>query len=343
MAQRNEDDEDDPNRRFPQPPARETEDGTPRRIGVELELIGPDVVQVAELVAQHIGGEAERRSRYEYVIRGDGAGDWRVELDQELLKRMGREREEQDGEVSTVTEAAEELLRLGSELLVPVEVISPPLPMERLPEFEPLTDALREAGGKGTAAGLAYAFGLQFNPELPALDAATITRYLKAFLCLYDWLRSRSDVDATRIVTGFARPFPGRYVRKVIDPDYWPDRDTLIDDYLADNPTRNRALDLLPLFDHIDPEKVGAAVDDPRVKPRPTLHYRLPNSELSRKEWGVHVAWSDWLQVEHLASDEDRLDGICRAYREMLEKPLAGLVKNWAEESGRWLVDPEDL
>lgn len=340
MAQRS---TDDPDRQFPLPPVRENEDGEPRRIGVELELIGPDVEEVAELVARHVGGEAEALSRYEYVVDGDEAGEWRVELDQELLKKMGRDREEKDGEVDPVTDAAEELLRLGSELLVPVEVISPPLPMERLAEFESLTDALREAGGKGTAAGLAYAFGLQFNPDLPALDAATITRYLKAFLCLYDWLKSRSDVDATRIVTGFARPFPGRYVNKVVDPDYWPDRDTLIDDYLADNPTRNRALDLLPLFDHLDPDKVEAAVDDPRVKPRPTLHYRLPNSELSQKEWGVHVAWRDWLQVEHLACEEDRLDAICRAYHELLDKPFGRLLENWANDSERWLVDPEDL
>jgi hypothetical protein len=31
-----------------------------------------------------------------------------------------------------------------------------------------------------------------------------------------------------------------------------PDLDTLIDDYLEYNPTRNRALDFLPLFLHLD-------------------------------------------------------------------------------------------
>ena len=307
-------------------------------MGVEIELIGLDVEQAARIVARHVGGALAARSRYEYEIRGDDAGNWGVELDQELLKKMGRARAGRD-EVAFVEDAAEELLCFRSELLVPVEVVGPPLPMHRLVEFDALIEALREAGGKGTGDNPAYAFGLQFNPELPALDAATVARYLKAFLCLFDWLKSRSEVDATRVLTGYARPFPGRYVEKVVDPDYWPDLETLIDDYLADNPTRNRALDLLPLFAHLDEARVRAAVDDPRIKSRPTLHYRLPNSDLGREDWGIHLAWRDWLQVEHLAADEPRLQEICGAYHALLSRPLGGWLKNWAEESERWLTD----
>ncbi|OBX33760.1 putative amidoligase enzyme [Halomonas elongata] len=40
----------------------------------------------------------------------------------------------------------------------------------------------------------------------------------------------------------------------MLDPDYQPDLRTLIDDYLEYNPTRNRELDLLPLFAYLDPE-----------------------------------------------------------------------------------------
>lgn len=181
-----------------------------------------------------------------------------------------------------------------------------------------------------------YAFGLQSNPELPSLDAETITRYVQAFLCLYDWLKSRSRVDAIRKLTGCSRFFPAEYVRRVLDPDYRPERSALIDDCLRDNPTRKRGLDMLPLFAHLAEDRVRAAVDEPRVKARPTLHYRLPNSEMGRADWGVFVAWRDWLEVERLACDPERLHDICSAYHDLLEQPLGGMLSDWAAECVQW-------
>jgi len=221
-----------------------------------------------------------------------------------------------------------------------VEVVSPPLPMERLADVERLIGKLHRAGAKGSGAGVSYAFGMQFNPELPGLDADTIGAYLKSFFCLYDWLAQREAVDLTRRLTGFSASFPGRYLRKVVDPDYAPSLDTLIDDYLEANPTRNRALDMLPLFLHLDKERLRAVVDDPRVKPRPTLHYRLPNSEIHRADWGIHRAWGDWLQVEYLANDRERLDEVCRAYSKWLDEPLGRLFETWHGEVESWLHDP---
>ena len=320
------------------PPVSETAEGEPRRIGVELEMIELDVGTASRIVAMHVGGEVEKTSRYEHVIHGDDAGDWGVELDYEFLKELGRERGESGDEFAeAVGDVAESVLRAGAEAVVPVEIVSPPLPLERLADVQALVPVLRDAGAKGSGAGLSYAFGMQFNPELPALDAATVTAYLKAFFCLYDWLAERESVDLTRKLTGFSASFPGRYVRKVVDPDYRPDTDQLIDDYLADNPTRNRALDMLPLFLHLDRDRVRAVVDDPRVKARPTLHYRLPNCEIHREDWGIHLAWGDWLQVEALAHDRERLEEVCRAYADWLDKPLERLLERWHEECERWL------
>ena len=119
------------------------------------------------------------------------------------------------------------------------------------------------------------------------------------------------------------------YARKVVDPSYWPTLDTLIDDYLADNPTRNRALDLLPLFAFVDEARVRRAVQDPLVKARPTFHYRLPNSEIHRPDWDFAGAWNDWLQVERLAADDARLAACCAAYSAYLERPLHRLLSDW--------------
>ena len=326
----------------PMPPRTETADGNARRIGVELEMIGLDVAEIGRIVARHIGGEPQKTSRYEYTIQGDEAGDWAVELDFEYLKQKGREDEERDEPLALLDETAEQALRAGAETIVPVEVVSPPLPMRRLADVQSLIARLRRAGAKGTGAGLSYAFGMQFNPELPGLDAATIAAYLKAFLCLYDWLKERSAPDITRRLTRFTAPFPGGYVGKVVAPDYWPELDVLIDDYLADNPTRNRALDMLPLFLHLDEKRVRRTVDDPRVKPRPTLHYRLPNSEIDREDWGIHIAWGDWLQVEALAADRAGLDELCSAYTKWLDQPLEHVLGDWSREVESWLTRTPD-
>ncbi len=319
------------------PPAIRTSEGAPRRVGVEVEMIGLDVAEVSRIVTEFLDGELETLSRYEHLVHGDSAGDWGIELDYGYLKELGRNDEADNDLQELVSDAAELVLRKGAETVVPVEIVSPPLPFERLADIQQLIAILRNAGAEGSGAGVSYAFGMQFNPELPGLDAKTVTAYLKAFFCLYDWLMKQTKIDLTRKLTGFSASFPSNYVKKVIDPDYWPDQDTLIDDYLADNPTRNRALDMLPLFLHLDEERLRAVVDDPRVKARPTLHYRLPNCEIDRDDWGVHLAWNDWLEVEELACDRDTLQQVCIAYAEWLDQPLQRLFDDWADEVTRWI------
>jgi len=66
--------------------------------------------------------------------------------------------------------------------------------------------------------------------------------------------------------------FGSSYVTKVLNPAYKPDLDQLIEDYLESNNSRNRSLDLLSLFAHFDEDRVSAAVNDDRIKARPTLH-----------------------------------------------------------------------
>ncbi|MGB5352765.1 MAG: amidoligase family protein [Woeseia sp.] len=323
------------------PPKTTTAEGEPRRIGVEIEMIGLGVEEVSDIVRREIGGKLDVSSPYEHFVRGDDAGDWGIELDYAYLKERGREDEADDQLQVMIDDATESILRAGAEAVVPVEVVSPPLPLTRLADIQRLIVSLRKAGAKGSGAGVTYAFGMQFNPELPALDAKTIAAYLKSFFCLYDWLMQQSAIDLTRRLSGFSAAFPASYVEKVVNPDYWPDQDTLIDDYLAENPTRNRALDMLPLFLHLDKKRLRAVVEDPRVKPRPTLHYRLPNCEIDRADWGVHIAWNDWLQVEALANDAQRLEKICTAYSKWLDKPLARLFENWGDEVTNWMDQAE--
>jgi hypothetical protein len=307
-----------------------------RRVGVEIEFSGLTLEQSADILCDLFGSSLTQPGRYEIEVHGDPAGPWQVELDFAFLKALGRRRLDDDL-AGRVQEAAEDTLRAIAERIVPVEVVGPPLPMDRLGDVNRLIDALRAAGARGTGDDPIYAFGMQLNPELPDTDVDTVRAYLQAFLCLEDWLRQRSRVDLTRRLTFFADPFPKDYAKRVCDPDYAPNRDALIADYLDANPTRNRSLDLLPLFLYLDEARVRARTDDELVKARPTLHYRLPNSEIDRPDWSLNEPWDDWLVLERLVAEPRRLTDLCRRYRDFLDSPLQRLTDNWAERTQRWL------
>ncbi|WP_213003987.1 amidoligase family protein [Parahaliea maris] len=325
---------------WPLPPRQETATGDPRRVGVELEFSGMDIESIAGIMLSELGGEAEVISPYEQILRDSSLGTFGLELDYGYLKQLGRERNiEEDSDLEQFGEA---LLKLVAEQLVPHEIVSPPIAMGDLWQLGDLLQRLRQAGAKGTRHAAVYAFGLHLNPELPDLEAPTILAYMRSFLCLYEWLVEREQVDLSRRITPYIDPFPRKYVTRVLDADYSPDLPLLIDDYLKFNATRNRALDMLPLFSHLDAPRVRAAVDDDRVNPRPTLHYRLPNCQVDEGNWSLASPWRNWLQVEALASDERRLALACRAYRQHLDSPAGGLFRDWPEGVSRWLL-PELL
>ena len=321
------------------PPWEKNAEGKTRRVGVELEMSGLNLDALANQVARYFGLDITSDGRYERLLQGDPAGDWMVELDYDLLKRLGREERTDQTLAGRLDRSAEDVLAWAAEALVPVEIVSPPLPLDRLGEVETLIEHLREAGAKGTTDSATNAFGMQLNPELPSLEPRLMTACLKAFLCLYDWLFARADIDLSRRVTSYVDPFPSAYVKKVLASDYWPDLPTLIDDYLADNPTRNRALDMLPLFAFLDEPRVRAATNDALIKARPTFHYRLPNCEIDKPNWGLYLSWNDWVEVERLAADKDRLQACCDSYLTFLNSPLKRLFGKWdATVEKEWLA-----
>lgn len=320
-------------------PCQTNAQGDTRRVGVEIEMSGLGLHRLAEVSAEVLGLECKQTSRYQYHLKGDSAGDWIAEVDFRILKELGEQSYREGDWEDDVRQGFETLLQRVSEPFVPLELVSPPIPLNRLPLFNDLTTALRQAGATGSSVNLWNAFGLQFNPEVPREDADLILRYLQAFFCLFDWLIVRANVDLARRLSPFTDPFPGKYVRKVLSPGYAPDQAALIDDYLLDNPTRNRALDMLPLFSHLDEARVKAAVVDPLIKSRPTFHYRLPNSEIHEPGWSIDSAWEDWCQVERLACDPERLAACCKAYRQLLDRPWEKWTHDWAQTvEEKWLA-----
>jgi hypothetical protein len=321
------------------PPWLENSEGNPRRVGIELEMSGLDLNQLATTVANFLELEIASDGRYARILRGDDAGDWIVELDFNLLKKMGRETRDAGTLEGGLENSVEEVIAWAAESIVPLEIVSPPLPFDRLPQIEDLVAELRATGAKGTSDHIVNAFGMQLNPEVPATDPAIIGAILKAFLCCYDWIAARAAVDLTRRITSYVDPFPNEYILKVVDPDYQPDMDTLINDYLLHNPTRNRALDMLPLFLHLDEKRVRNVTTDELIKARPTFHYRLPNCDIHKAGWGLHLSWNDWVRMEELAADAERLNACCKRFQQFQRNPLQRWFGNWCEElENKWLA-----
>lgn len=320
------------------PPVTETSNGEIRRLGVELEFSGVDMDSIAGVLADELGGSVRSVGRYECEVVDTEFGPFGIELDYEYLKSLGRKDLDADGEFD-INRLSEEVLAEIAKRIVPFEIVTPPLPMDRIDILDPIVERLRAEGARGTRHSPAYAFGLHLNPEVPALDADTLARYIKAFICLYDWLVRENDVDWTRRLTPYINPFPKDYARLVVNRDYQPNMDRLIDDYLEWNADRNRALDMLPLFAHVDEPRVRSVIDDSRVKARPAFHYRLPNCDVDVSGWGIKMPWKLWLQVEHLSNDPGRLERISRAYAKYLDNPVTVVFKNWANASERWVTD----
>ncbi|ALM53219.1 amidoligase family protein [Halomonas huangheensis] len=293
------------------PPETLNPEGQPRKVGVELEFAGLLPLDTARLAQSLFGGRLEHLSAHRIKLKDTKWGDFGIELDSQYVHPESNANEPEDSDWRRLKHDLDKAYRelLGDVVtgVVPTEIVCPPIPWDQLGELDRLIDELRHHGAKGTDASLLYGFGLHLNPELPALDEATILRYLRAWLLSADWIREQIRVDITREFLPHANPFHQKYCLKVCDEHYAPDLDSLIDDYLADNATRNRDLDLLPLFAWLRPNHPHPLLQGGLVQARPTFHYRLPNAQLSDPEWGVVSEWNRWLEVEWLACTPDTL------------------------------------
>jgi hypothetical protein len=321
---------------FSMPPIPKNSKGDERTIGLELEFGGLGLEKTTELVRESFGGVINRKSDYEAVVENTRYGDFRIELDAELFRKLKvRDYFKKiglDDIEPGLGDSLEEIMASAAAKVVPWEIVFPPVPISSVPEMDELAGRIRKAGAEGTGSSILHAFGLHLNPELPDTDPATVLTWLKAFLVLYDSLLEELNVDISREITPFIDPFPDEYVRMVLQPDYHPDKKGLIDDYIRHNPTRNRPLDMLPVLAWMDEDQVTGALPDQKIGKRPTLHYRLPNSRIDEAGWSFTLEWNQWLPVEKLAADPDRLDSLARRYLYHLKHPVRSRALAWLDE-----------
>lgn len=315
------------------PPVPTTASGEMRRVGFELEFSGITQEAAVNAVEGALAGKIKSTTAAETVLEVEDLGEFNVELDWDYLKRKAADEDSDFDESKWL-----EFVSQAAALLVPVEVVCPPIPLDRLDFVDPMVAALREAGAVGTEESLLAAYGVHINTEIPRLDADTLQRYLEAYALLQWWLVDAHDVDPTRKLSPYIDLYPEAYLQRVLTRDA-PDMAQLVDDYLEHNATRNRALDLLPLLKEADASRIERDIDDPKVKARPAFHYRLPNCHIEREDWSLAPAWNTWLVVERLAARDDDRRQLAAEFTDA-QRPLLGVKRDqWVEHMHQWLVD----
>lgn len=298
------------------PPQPNTSSGRLRRVGIEIEFANVPGPTAAALVARHFGGQVHRIDPHLFRIDGTSWGDFVVELDTQYVHR----RKGQPADTPT-DDRVREFVGDAAALVVPYEIVCPPVPWNRLDELNPIFEELRRLGAEGTQQSPVYGFGLHLNVELAERGIEHILRHFRAYLLMSDRLREEIAIDFTRRLLPHASRFPPDYVLMVMESGYRPDLTRFIEDYVLENPSRNRELDLYPLLRHLAPETVDALVEDPLIKARPAWHYRLPNASLADPSWNAVVEWNRWIEVEWLADDRPRVEAMAQAYVDWHRRP----------------------
>ena len=310
-----------PTDRFLALPDHAGTDSAARRCGVELEFAGLTVAQAAGVVQDLWGGAITQARARDVVIEGGRFGRVKVELDISLQKQW-----------------AEDLAAQALGDLVPVEIVTAPLAQADLPQVDALAVGLRNAGGLGTQARLAYGFGLHLNPELPSPvgggpDGTGLVAVACAYGLLEGWLRASDPVDLARRLLPFVAPWPPALVDALVaaPPDLL-DLAGFARLYVAHAPTRHHGLDLLPALEHLCPQALGDVPPEHLKGGRPTFHYRLPEARLDAPGWSVAYEWNRWVLVEAVAAAPDLLAELAHAWAEH-RRMLLPLRRDWAAEA----------
>ncbi|NBD29580.1 MAG: hypothetical protein GVY31_06020 [Alphaproteobacteria bacterium] len=291
--------------------------GADRRAGIEIEFGGLTEAQAARIARDLLGGEIDQTDDHDLRLSGSALGDLKIYLDTALRDRI-------DGPLAEIG------LDL-SRAVVPVEIVTPPLDFDQLPDVDRLCAALRAAGAIGTRDGILLGFGLHLNPEIPGETVDDLLPTLTAYALLEDRLRFDGGMDVSRRLLPFSDPFPRAFVDALAAAEGWRMTD-LFDAHLSHNPTRNRGLDVLPILAELDSGRVERALDGlGAVSARPAWHYRLPDCRIDEADWSVSQEWNRWALVELVAADGKILDGLKAAWRDH-RAALTTLRPDWRAE-----------
>lgn len=310
------------------------EKGKQRTIGFELEFGDLEVDRAVAVVAETFSGSFEKKSEVEFEVATKELGIFKVELDWQLGKKIAEKRAGtslSDGD--NEPDAMMNWFKRIAGQLVPVEIVCPPLSLNDCRQLDVMVDRLRAAGAKGTDESYLYAFGVHINPEIADSKALSIARYLQAFGLAQDWLLEINRVDPMRRVTPYINTYGSDYLELIFQYNENITTRTMIEDYMEHNATRNRALDMLPLWNHLEEDLLGQfELNDSLTQARPTFHYRLPNCEIEKKGWYLSQSWNIWCVVEYIAANKDVLESLMTHWHQSRTNNFLVDNKQWHSE-----------
>lgn len=325
---------------FNTPPSITNPSGEERKVGFEFEFTGVEMPQAAKMIRSLYEGQVKEISTYEFAVEKTLFGTFKLELDARLLREKKYEKILKSVGVDLSSfkniDSIEDSLKDIASSVVPFEIITPPIPLSRINKMTRIVDRLREMKAKGTGSSFIYAFGMHINPEVPDKSAESILNHLRAYVMLDPWIRKDARVNMSRKITPFINEYEEKYIQHILNPDYKPTMEELIRDYIRFGNSRNRALDLLPLFMHLNKELTSSLIEDPITSSRPTFHYRLPNCSLEDPEWSIASEWNRWVLVEVMAADESMLNQYSRAWLRMHRETLVRFEAKWIKLIKRW-------
>jgi hypothetical protein len=322
---------------FRQPTIILKENGQARKAGFELEFGETDIETISGCITQLYGGTRNTINYFWEEITDTEFGNFSVKMDSRLLTEkpyekivdfLGFKEKERD---------IEKFIESVASVLIPYEIVTPPVQFSQVHRLDALRELLYMNEAKGTRTSVLRAFATHINAELPALNVDTILTYLRAFLLLYPWVFQKSKIDFTRKISNFITPFPEEYISLVLPDNYNPDFDQFLIDYQKYNPDRNRPLDLYPVLGFINPDKVMTLEGIGNVKPRPTFHYRLPNSLIDNPDWSLASEWNCWVAIENLAAAPEKIKDLSEEYIKTSEQTFMGFRNKWIRRTDDWV------
>ncbi len=314
--------------------------GNLRKVGVEVEYSNLSLDESAEIIKELLGGAIQDLGKYKKKVVDTKFGDFNLELDAELLQKMDEKNFLSKLNIfnKKTNDDIEDLLQSSATSLIPYEFASAPMNFKDLQSLEKLVYAMRIHGALGTTESVQYAFGVHFNIEPKSLETGVIISYFKSFLLLQKWIEKQSEIDLARKITPFINDYPKPYLKLLFNSQYRPIQEEFIHDYIKHNPTRNRALDMLPLLSFLDEERVKTALPDEKINTRPTFHYRLPNSKIDLFRWNLKQEFKIWLIIELLVDNPEILHLMSKEYEEHLNHLLPN-SDEWIKRCHQWVID----
>ncbi len=296
-----------------------------RRIGLELEFAGLSEARAAQVFTEATGTSARQVAEREWACETGQFGTCRFFLDTAY----------DDTVVETGGKPAERIMRQ----FVPVELATDPFHPAQLPLFDQAVARLRDAGAVGSRNGLLLGFGLHLNVDIASRQAGYLSAVLTSYALLEAWFRRAAPIDISRRLMPFVAPYPDSFIDTLalLDP---ADREELTEFYLRQAPSRNFGLDLLPVLAEFAPEKVEAAVDGKKIKPRPAFHFRLPDCRIDEADWSVMEAYDQWSMVEAVAAESALLRRLRETRVAWASRP--GLTRRpWFDVAESVLLEPD--